>query len=128
MYKLVSKLIWQIPYDFLKFTFWHLTPQVNVFRCSFSKAIPIFFNRLKSDLFLPDRYKIFTSDWLWIEVFQNAVLSIIDITLQITSVRSKKIPYVRIQIKCKYIANLTFSTAVKKLFNKNVLIKKLKFS
>ena len=35
----------------------------------------MFFNRLKSDLCLSDRYKLFASDWLWIEVCQNAVFS-----------------------------------------------------
>ena len=32
-------------------------------------------------LFLSDHYKIFTSDWLWIEVCQNVVFSKIDITM-----------------------------------------------
>ena len=30
---------------------------------------------------LSDRYKIFTSDWLWIEIWENVVLSKIDITM-----------------------------------------------
>ena len=30
---------------------------------------------------LPDRYKIFTSIWLWIEICENVVLSKIDITM-----------------------------------------------
>ena len=36
----------------------------------------MFFNRLKGDLPLSDRYKRFTSDSLRIEVGQNAVLNI----------------------------------------------------
>ena len=36
---------------------------------------------LKVILSLSDRYKIFTSDWIWIEVCQNAVISKIDITM-----------------------------------------------
>ena len=28
-----------------------------------------------------DRYKIFTSNWLWIEICENVVLSKIDITM-----------------------------------------------
>ena len=36
---------------------------------------------LKVILSLSDRYKIFTSDWLWIEVCQNAAFSKIDITM-----------------------------------------------
>ena len=55
---------------------------LKVFRYSFSETIPMFFNRLKSNLSLPDRHKIFTSmDWLWIEVCQNAIFSKIDITM-----------------------------------------------
>ena len=48
---------------------------------SFSETIPIFFNRLQSDFSLSDRYKIFTSNWLWLEICENAVLSKIDITM-----------------------------------------------
>ena len=55
--------------------------QVKVFRYSFSEAIPIFFNCLKSVFSLPDRYKIFTSNWLWIEICENVGLSEIDITM-----------------------------------------------
>ena len=36
----------------------------KVFRDSFSEAIPIFFNHLKSGFSLSDRYKFFTSNWL----------------------------------------------------------------
>ena len=32
-------------------------------------------------LSLSDRYKIFTSEWIWIEVSQNMVLNKIDITM-----------------------------------------------
>ena len=48
---------------------------LKVFQYSFSEAIPIFFNRLKSVFSLSDRYKIFTSNWLWIEICENVVLS-----------------------------------------------------
>ena len=54
---------------------------VKVFRYSFSEAIPIFFNRLKSGFPLSDRYKIVTKNWLWIEICENVVLSKIDITM-----------------------------------------------
>ena len=52
-----------------------------MFRYSFSEAIPIFFNRLTSgfNFSMSDRYKIFTSYWLWIEICENVVLSKIDI-------------------------------------------------
>ena len=35
----------------------------------------MFFNRLKSGFSLSDRYKIFTSNWLWSEICENVVLS-----------------------------------------------------
>ena len=54
---------------------------LKVFRYSFSGTIPMFFNRLKSDLSLSNRYKRFTSDSLGIEFCQNAVLNKIDITM-----------------------------------------------
>ena len=57
------------------------TLRFKVFRYSFSEAIPIFFNRLKSVFSLSDRYKILTSNWLWIELCANVVLSKIDITM-----------------------------------------------
>ena len=36
---------------------------------------------LKMFFSLSDRYKIFTSNWLWIEICENVVLSKIDITM-----------------------------------------------
>ena len=57
--------------------------RLKVFRYSFSEAIPIFFNRLKSVFSLFDRYKMFTSNWLSIEICENVVLSKIDITTTI---------------------------------------------
>ena len=53
----------------------------KVFRDSFSEAIPIFFNHLKSGFSLSDRYKFFTSNWLWIEICENVVLGKIDVTM-----------------------------------------------
>jgi len=52
-----------------------------VFRYSFLEAIPTFFNRLKNVFSLSERYKIFTSNWRWIEICENVVLSKIDITM-----------------------------------------------
>ena len=43
-------------------------PSFKVFRYSFSEAIPIFFKGLKMFFSLSDRYKFFTSNWLWIEI------------------------------------------------------------
>ena len=42
---------------------------------------------LKVVFTLSDRYKIFTSNWLWIEICENVVLSKIDITM--TTVNKK---------------------------------------
>ena len=52
---------------------------MKVFRYSFWETILMFFNHLH--LSLSDRYKIFTNDWIWIEVCQNAVVTKIDITM-----------------------------------------------
>ena len=57
---------------------------VKVFQNSFSETIPIFFNRIVLKVFffpLSDRYEIFTSNWRWIEICENVVLSKIDITM-----------------------------------------------
>ena len=62
-------------------TFCHLTFWGPVFRYSFSRAIPIFFNRHKSVFSLSGRYKISTSNWLCIEICENVVLSKIDIAM-----------------------------------------------
>ena len=59
---------------------------IKVFRCSFRETIPIFFNRLNSYLISLS----FTSDWLWNGVCQNAVSSIIDITMTTINKRSLK--------------------------------------
>ena len=56
-----------------------------MFRYSFSEAIPIFFNRLKVVFSLSDRYKIFTSILLWIEICENVVSGKIDITMTTTN-------------------------------------------
>ena len=65
-----------------------------MFRYSFSEAIPIFFNRLKSGFFLVrHRYGIFTSNWLWIEICENVVLSKIDITM--TTINKKTLKLVK---------------------------------
>ena len=51
---------------------WLLLSDVfKVFRYSFSEAMPIFFNTSRMLFSFSDRYKIFISDWLWIEVCQN---------------------------------------------------------
>ena len=42
---------------------------------------PYFSIALKVDFSLSDRCKIFTSNWLWIEICENVVLSTIDITM-----------------------------------------------
>ena len=44
-----------------------------------------------------DRYKIFTSNWLWIEIYENVVLSKIDITM---TTMNKKIETDKSRILC----------------------------
>ena len=66
---------------------------IKVFRYSFSEAIPIFFNRLKSGFSLSDRHKIITSNWLWIEICENVVLSKIDITM--TTINKKTLKLIK---------------------------------
>ena len=64
-----------------------------MFRYSLSEAIPIFFNRLKSGFSLSDRYEIITSNWLWIEICENVVLSKIDITM--TTINKKTLKLIK---------------------------------
>ena len=47
---------------------------------------------------LYDRYKIFTSNWLWIEICENVVLGKIDITIMTTI--NKKIEIDKSRILC----------------------------
>ena len=60
---------------------------LEVFRYSFSEAIPIFSVALKAILSFSDRQKILTSDWLRIEICQNVGVSKIDITM--TTIKKK---------------------------------------
>ena len=50
---------------------------------SHDKEIHTYKNALKVVFSLSGRYKIFTSNWLWIEICENVVLSKIDITMTI---------------------------------------------
>ena len=43
---------------------------------------------VETGFFLSERYKIFTSNWLWIEICENVVLSKIDITM--TTINKKR--------------------------------------
>ena len=52
-----------------------LLSYLRCFRHNFSEAIPIFFNGFKSDSVLVQTPEFFTSDWILMEVCQNAVLS-----------------------------------------------------
>ena len=62
-----------------------------MFRYSFLEAIPIFFSRLKSGFSLSDRYEIITSNWLWIEICENVVLSKINITMTTINKKTLKV-------------------------------------
>ena len=54
---------------------------LEMFPYSFPEAILIFFNRLKSGFSSSDRHNIFSSNWCWIKICENVVLSKIDITM-----------------------------------------------
>ena len=51
-------------------------------------SLTAFYNWVvKLSLFLSDRHKIFTSDWLWNEVCQSTVFSKIDITMTTVNIK-----------------------------------------
>ena len=54
---------------------------LKMFRYSFSEPYRYFSIALKVVFSSSDRYKIFTSNWLWIEICENVVLSKIDMTM-----------------------------------------------
>ena len=66
---------------------------IKVFRYSFSEAIPIFSITLKVVFSFSDRYKILTSNWLWIENCENVVLSKIDFTM--TTINKKTLKLIK---------------------------------
>ena len=51
------------------------------FNTVFQRLYRYFSNALKVLFSLSDRYKIFTSNWIWIEICENKVLNKIDITM-----------------------------------------------
>ena len=54
---------------------------LRCFDTVFERPYRYFSIALKVVFSLSDRYKIFTSNWLWIEICENVVLSKIDITM-----------------------------------------------
>ena len=54
---------------------------LRCFNTVFQRPYRYFSIALKVVFTLSDRYKIFTSYWLWIEICENVVLSKIDITM-----------------------------------------------
>ena len=58
--------------------------QLRCFDTVFQRANRYFSKALKVVFSLSDRYIIFTSNWLWIEICENVVLSKIDITMTTT--------------------------------------------
>ena len=54
---------------------------LRCFDTVFSRPYRYFSIALKVVFSLSDRYKIFTSNWLWIEMCENVVFSKIDITM-----------------------------------------------
>ena len=61
--------------------FYQGIPYSRCFDIVFQRPYRYFSIALKVILSLSDRYKIFTSDWLWIEICQNVGFSEIDITM-----------------------------------------------
>ena len=59
----------------------HFIGALRCFDTVFRRPYRYFSIALKEILPLSDRYKIFASDWLWIEVCQNVGLTKIDITM-----------------------------------------------
>ena len=47
---------------------------------------------------LSNRYKIFTRNWLWIEICENVVLSKIDITM--TTINKKTLKLIKAEFLC----------------------------
>ena len=58
------------------------TTPLRCFDKVFQRPYRYFSIALKVAFFLTDRHKLFTSNWLWIEIFENVVLSKIDITMR----------------------------------------------
>ena len=58
-----------------------LTNYLRCFDTVFQRQYQYFSIALKVVFSLSDRYKILTSNWLWIEIGENVVLSKIDITM-----------------------------------------------
>ena len=56
---------------------WYL----RCFDTVFQRPYRYFSIAIKSFFFLSDRYKTFTSNWLWIEICENVLLSKIDIAM-----------------------------------------------
>ena len=59
----------------------HSVGQLGKKYADFQRPYRYFSIALKVVFSLSDRYKIFTSNWLWIEICENVVLSKIDITM-----------------------------------------------
>ena len=59
----------------------------------FKRSYRYFSIALKAVFSLSDRYTIFTSNWLWIEIYENVVLSKIDITM--TAINKKTLKLIK---------------------------------
>ena len=60
---------------------WKISESLMCFDTVFQWPYRYFSIALKVVFSLSDRYNIFTSNWLWIEICENVVLSKIDITM-----------------------------------------------
>ena len=62
-----------------------MLPLLRCFDTDFQRPYRYFSIAFKVVFSLSDRYEIFTSNWLWIEICENVDLSKIDITMTTTN-------------------------------------------
>ena len=71
---------------------------IKCFDTVFQRPYRYFSIALKMVFSLSNRYKIFTRNWLWIEICENVVLSKIDIT--ITTINKKTLKLMKAEFLC----------------------------
>ena len=76
-----------------RWLYWTWNDALRCFDTLFRRPYWCFSIAFKVILFFSDRDKIFTNEWLWIEVCQNAVVSKIDITM--TTINKKTLKSIK---------------------------------
>ena len=71
---------------------------IKCFDTVFQRPYRYFSIALKMVFSLSNRYKIFTRNWLWIEICENVVLSKIDITM--TTINKKTLKLIKAEFLC----------------------------